>query len=98
MGPYDGLVLTTGNEKSKYLKLNDISLASKKDLCVYQGSELPLDCNKTLYCRDHLLQVFQVMIKICLCFIEINLVPIAVHLLTLLLLVVYVQLKINVII
>jgi hypothetical protein len=49
MGPYDGLVLTTDNEKSKYLKLNDVSLASKKDLCVYQGAELPLECNKTLY-------------------------------------------------
>ena len=35
--------------KSKYLKLNDVSLASKKDLCVYQGAELPLECNKTLY-------------------------------------------------
>ena len=49
MGPYDGLVLTTGNEKSKYLKLNDVSLATKKDMCVYQGAELPLECNKTLY-------------------------------------------------
>ena len=49
MGPYDGLVLTTDNEKSKYLKLNDVSLATKKDLCVYQGAELPLECNKTLY-------------------------------------------------
>ena len=49
MGPYDGLVLTTDNEKSKYLKLNDVSLASKKDLCVHQGAELPLECNKTLY-------------------------------------------------
>ena len=49
MGPYDGLVLTTGNEKSKYLKLNDVSLATKKDMCVYQGAELPLECNKTMY-------------------------------------------------
>ena len=49
MGPYDGLVLTTDNEKSKYLKLNDVSLATKKDMCVYQGAELPLECNKTLY-------------------------------------------------
>tara|TARA_B100000989_G_scaffold292017_1_gene267300 strand:+ start:296 stop:940 length:645 start_codon:yes stop_codon:yes gene_type:complete len=49
MGPYDGLVLTTGNDKSKYLKLNDVSLATKKDMCVYQGAELPLECNKTLY-------------------------------------------------
>ena len=49
MGPYDGLVLTTGNEKSKYLKLNDVSLATKKDMCVYQGSELPLECNKTMF-------------------------------------------------
>ena len=49
MGPYDGLVLTTGDPKSKYLKLNDVSLATKKDMCVYQGSELPLECNKTLY-------------------------------------------------
>jgi len=49
MGPYDGLVLTTDNEKSKYLKLNDVSLTTKKDLCVYQGAELPLECNKTLY-------------------------------------------------
>ena len=24
MGPYDGLVLTTNNNKSKYLKLNDM--------------------------------------------------------------------------
>ena len=46
---YDGLVLTTDNVKSKYLKLNNVSLASKKDLCVYQGAELPLECNKTLY-------------------------------------------------
>ena len=49
MGPYDGLVLTTGNEKSKYLKLNDVSLATKKDMCVYQGAELPLECNKTMF-------------------------------------------------
>ena len=49
MGPYDGLVLTTGDPKSKYLKLNDVSLASKKDMCVYQGSELPLECNKTMF-------------------------------------------------
>ena len=49
MGPYDGLVLTTGNDKSKYLKLNDVSLATKKDMCVYQGSELPLECNKTMF-------------------------------------------------
>jgi hypothetical protein len=49
MGPYDGLVLTTGNDKSKYLKLNDVSLATKKDMCVYQGNELPLECNKTMF-------------------------------------------------
>ena len=49
MGPYDGLVLTTGNDKSKYLKLNDVSLATKNDMCVYQGAELPLECNKTMF-------------------------------------------------
>jgi hypothetical protein len=49
MGPYDGLVLTTGNPKSEYLKLNDVSLASKEDMCVYQGIDLPLDCKKTMF-------------------------------------------------
>jgi hypothetical protein len=49
MGPYDGLLLTTDNPKSKYLKLNNVSLASKEDMCVYQGIDLPLDCKKTLY-------------------------------------------------
>ena len=49
MGPYDGLVLTTGNDKSKYLKLNNVSLASKKDMCVYQGIDLPLDCKQTMF-------------------------------------------------
>ena len=49
MGPYDGLLLTTSNPNSKYLKLNDVSLTSKNDLCVYQGVESPLECKKTLY-------------------------------------------------
>ena len=49
MGPYDGLLLTTDNPNSKHLKLNDVSLTSKNDLCVYQGVESPLECNKTLY-------------------------------------------------
>jgi hypothetical protein len=49
MGPYDGLLLTTDNPNSKHLKLNDVSLTSKNDLCVYQGVESPLECKKTLY-------------------------------------------------
>ena len=50
MGPLiNGLVLTTGDPKSKYLKLNNVSLASKKDMCVYQGIDLPLDCKKTMF-------------------------------------------------
>ena len=49
MGPYDGLVLTLDNPVSKYVKQNNVSLASKDELCVYQGSELPLKCNKTLH-------------------------------------------------
>ena len=49
MGPYDGLLLTTDNPNSKHLKLNDVSLTSKDDLCVYQGVESPLECKKTIY-------------------------------------------------
>ena len=49
MGPYDGLLLTTDNPNSKHLKLNDVSLTSKNDLCVYQGVESPLECKKTIY-------------------------------------------------
>ena len=49
MGPYDGLKLTLDNPLSKYVKLNDVSLASKEDMCVYQGIDVPLDCDKTLY-------------------------------------------------
>tara|TARA_B100001057_G_scaffold448209_1_gene488367 strand:+ start:517 stop:1194 length:678 start_codon:yes stop_codon:yes gene_type:complete len=49
MGPYDGLVLTLDDPRSKYVKLKDVSLASREDLCTYQGNELPLECDKTLY-------------------------------------------------
>ena len=49
MGPYDGLKLTLDNPLSKYVKLNDVSLATKEDMCVYQGIDVPLDCDKTLY-------------------------------------------------
>ena len=47
MGPFDQLVLTTGNPKSEYLKLMTNTLAPSKDLCVYQGHENPLKCKKT---------------------------------------------------
>ena len=49
MGPYDGLVLTLDDPRSKYVKLKGVSLASREDLCTYQGNELPLECDKTLY-------------------------------------------------
>ena len=49
MGPYDGLVLTLDNPVSKYLKQNNVSLAKKEDMCVYQGIDVPLKCDKTLY-------------------------------------------------
>jgi len=48
MGPYDNLVLTTGNPKSEYVKLQTNSLSTEKDVCVYQGNENPLKCKKTL--------------------------------------------------
>ena len=47
MGPFDQLVLTTGNPKSEYLRLKNVPLASKEDICVYQGHENPLKCEKT---------------------------------------------------
>ena len=47
MGPFDQLVLTTGNPQSEYLRLNDVPLATKEDVCVYQGHENPLKCKKT---------------------------------------------------
>lgn len=47
MGPFDNLVLTTGNPKSEYLKLMTNTLSPSKDLCVYQGHENPLKCKKT---------------------------------------------------
>lgn len=47
MGPFDNLVLTTGNPKSEYLKLMTNTLAPSKDLCIYQGHENPLKCKKT---------------------------------------------------
>ena len=49
MGPYDGLALTLDNPLSKYVKLNNVSLAKKEDMCVYQGIDLPLECDKTVY-------------------------------------------------
>lgn len=47
MGPYDNLVLTTGNPKSEYLRLLNAPLATNQKLCVYQGHENPLQCKKT---------------------------------------------------
>lgn len=47
MGPYDNLVLTTGNPVSEYVKLQTNSLATPGEVCVYQGNELPLQCKKT---------------------------------------------------
>jgi hypothetical protein len=47
MGPYDQLVLTTGNPKSEYLRLVNAPLATDKNICVYQGHENPLECKKT---------------------------------------------------
>ena len=47
MGPYDQLVLTTGNPKSEYLKLKEAPLVPKEELCIYQGHENPLKCQKT---------------------------------------------------
>lgn len=47
MGPFDQLVLTTGNPKSEYLKLKNAPLSTKEDICVYQGHENPLKCEKT---------------------------------------------------
>uniref|UniRef100_A0A6C0C5H3 Uncharacterized protein n=1 Tax=viral metagenome TaxID=1070528 RepID=A0A6C0C5H3_9ZZZZ len=49
MGPYDGLVLTLDNPVSKYVKQNNVSLGKKEDMCVYQGIDVPLKCDKTLY-------------------------------------------------
>ena len=47
MGPYDNLVLTTGNPVSEYVKLQTNSLATPGEICVYQGNELPLQCKKS---------------------------------------------------
>lgn len=47
MGPYDNLLLTTGNPKSEYLRLLNAPLASNQELCVNQGHENPLQCKKT---------------------------------------------------
>lgn len=47
MGPFDQIVLTTGNPKSEYLKLKNTPLSSKEDICVYQGHDNPLKCEKT---------------------------------------------------
>ena len=47
MGPYDNLTLTTGNPKSEYVKLMDAPLSTDEDLCIYQGNEHPLKCQKT---------------------------------------------------
>tara|TARA_B100001059_G_C17788693_1_gene558754 strand:- start:485 stop:1156 length:672 start_codon:yes stop_codon:yes gene_type:complete len=47
MGPFDNLVLTTGNPKSEYLKLVNDSLSKEEDICIYQGNENPLKCKKT---------------------------------------------------
>ena len=47
MGPYDNLVLTTGNPKSEYVRLLNAPLASNQELCVNQGHENPLQCKKT---------------------------------------------------
>lgn len=47
MGPYDNLVLTTGNPVSEYVKLQTNSLATPGEVCVYQGNELPLQCKKS---------------------------------------------------
>ena len=48
MGPFDNLVLTTGNPKSEYVRLVDTGLSEKEDLCIYQGHENPLKCKKTI--------------------------------------------------
>ena len=47
MGPFDQLVLTTGNPKSEYLRLLNAPLSTNGDICVYQGHENPLECKKT---------------------------------------------------
>ena len=47
MGPYDQLVLTTGNPKSEYVRLRNAPLSTKEEVCVYQGHENPLKCQKT---------------------------------------------------
>ena len=47
MGPFDQLVLTTGNPKSEYLRLLNAPLATNENICVYQGHENPLECKKT---------------------------------------------------
>ena len=48
MGPFDNLVLTTGNPKSEYVKLVNTGLADKEEVCIYQGHENPLKCKKTI--------------------------------------------------
>ena len=49
MGPYDNLLIEFDNPESPFVRQLNVPLASKKDLCVYQGNELPLQCNKSLF-------------------------------------------------
>ena len=49
MGPYDNLLIEFNNKESPFVRQLNVPLASRKDLCVYQGNELPLQCNKALF-------------------------------------------------
>ena len=49
MGPYDGLSLKLPNPDSEYVVQKNVSLADKEDMCVYQGHDTPLKCDKALY-------------------------------------------------
>jgi len=49
MGPYDNLLIEFDNKESPFVRQLNVPLASRKDLCVYQGNELPLQCNKALF-------------------------------------------------
>ena len=49
MGPYDGLSLKLPNPDSEYILQKNVSLADKEDMCVYQGIDVPLKCDKSLY-------------------------------------------------
>jgi len=49
MGPYDNLLIEFDNPESPFVRQLNVPLASRKDLCVYQGNELPLQCNRTLF-------------------------------------------------